>query len=251
LSIWTLTLLRETRPFLSLRSFLAYRRFLLSKPQPGDDTIALHLKPPIDRTVFLRKWGSDPDTFEEVIQGEAYRPVLEHIPRCRTMIDLGANIGLATLYLASRYRCRCLSVEPNPETFRILSKNVSGLADVLQAGVWSSQAPLAAGCANARYSMSSVASDPSGSISGLPMPAIIERSGFETVDLLKIDVEGAEVQAFQGDPSWLNQIGALAIEFHGESRRLMDFDAVMAAYGFRIAADGTHTTLAIRTPQLS
>jgi hypothetical protein len=48
----------------------------------------------------------------------------------RTIIDAGANIGLASLYLAQAFReCRILAVEPDPDNFEILIHNVRRLKD--------------------------------------------------------------------------------------------------------------------------
>ena len=46
-----------------------------------------------------------------------YQGVLGQVKECRTVIDLGANIGLAALYFASHYpRCQLFAVEPHPGT---------------------------------------------------------------------------------------------------------------------------------------
>jgi FkbM family methyltransferase len=245
---WTVDLFRQTKPFLSPFSFLQYRDFLRHEPQtPSEELLKLRLKSPVGRPVFLRKWGSDPLTFDEVFIEQVYRPVVANLDSCRTLIDLGANIGLASLYLSSHFNCRCVCVEPNPDTFRILKMNFAGTdTQLLHAAVWSSETTVAADCPEAHFSMSKVAPALDGQIPGLPITAIIRRSGFESVDLLKIDIEGAEVEVFRGDLSWLNAVRAIAIEFHGDSRKQTAFDAVMQRFHFRVI-EGGHTTLAIRS----
>jgi hypothetical protein len=76
------------------------------------------------------------------------------------------------------------------------------------------------------------------------MQSIYQRSGFQEVDLLKVDIEGAEVQLLQGDLSWLDHVRVVAIEFHGDSRKESGFDEIMK--GRRIIDDSSHTTLAIK-----
>ena len=78
------------------------------------------------------------------------------------------------------------------------------------------------------------------------MQEVIEASGFPRIDLLKIDIEGAEVELFKGDTEWLSRVGAIAIEFHGESRRESGFDHLMDRFGLVIAESGGHTVLALR-----
>lgn len=76
------------------------------------------------------------------------------------------------------------------------------------------------------------------------MQTIFERSGFDRIDLLKVDIEGAEVQLLQGAGDWLTKVNAIAIEFHGNSRAESGFDQL--TQGFRIADESPHTVLAIR-----
>ena len=58
------------------------------------------------------------------------------------------------------------------------------------------------------------------------MAAILEASGFDVVDLVKIDIEGAERAVFR-QVDWLERVRALAIEFHGSAREEIGFDALM------------------------
>jgi len=79
------------------------------------------------------------------------------------------------------------------------------------------------------------------------MGEIIARSGFERIDVLKVDIEGAEVQLFSGDTSWLARVGMLMIEFHSDAREQIGFDALIARHGLRILKDsGSHTLTAGR-----
>lgn len=215
------------------------------------------MKRPFSGAVRLREWGSDLATFEEIVVSEIYETVVSSLPKVRTVIDLGANVGLASLYFAHRWpSCRILAVEPNPETFAILESNLAplirtGRCRTLRAAVWSANARLASAQEPGRYSAFSV-HEPSAertsnaAVEGQPMADIVDYSGFETIDLLKVDVEGAEVKLFSGDVSWLSRVGSIAIEFHGNSRMTSKFDEVTMAYGFRSREANAHTALATR-----
>lgn len=242
---------------MSLPSFFRYRDFLIrhnaNRLHPGQ-LLQLHLAHPISQPVYLRETGSDPLTFQELILDRVYAPVLRRVPTCRTLIDLGANIGLATLFLSAHYRhCRFLAVEPNPPTFALLERNLaprlqSGQGKLLRAAVWSAPAALAGNPAAGQqhYSRFETITSAEGGIQGLPMAAILDESGFDTVDLLKIDIEGAEIELFHGDLSWLPRIQAMAIEFHNDTRRQSAFDDIMRRHGFQIFDDNPHTVIAAR-----
>jgi len=82
-------------------------------------------------------------------------------------------------------------------------------------------------------------------VQGRTLSRIIQDSGFGTVDLIKIDVEGAERELFQGDLSWLERTRAIAIEFHGDSRRTCQFDEIVKRFEFHVH-EHPHTILAVR-----
>ena len=78
------------------------------------------------------------------------------------------------------------------------------------------------------------------------MDELLRRSGFREVDLLKMDIEGAEKDLFIGNPSWLDRVNNMVIEFHGDSRQQCCFDEMIAARGFKIVDDNAHTVTVAR-----
>jgi FkbM family methyltransferase len=224
-----------------------------------DGMLSLRLKRPFKGDVFLRERGSDMATFEEIVVEEVYKTVLPSVKNVKTVIDLGANIGLASLYLAYHYpACQILCVEPNPETYGLLLRNVgklnrSGRCKTLNAAVWGSHQWLAPDQKNAadRYSTFAVRAaleNESSALEGYTMNEILNYSGFDRVDLLKVDIEGAERELFSSqDLSWLDRVGAIAIEFHEDSRISSGFDDKMRRYGFEICNGNKHTVLARKT----
>jgi FkbM family methyltransferase len=259
---WTVSFVREWLPYMSLRSVLRLRDYELRSARGGQiegQTIELRMKSPVRGTVSLREVGSDILTFNEVIKDEVYKSILQKLKQCETIIDLGANIGLASLYFAGHYpSCRLLAVEPNPPTYRVLTANLrnlieSGRCRTLQAAVWGSERKLVADPSQGKEHYSAFATrEASGAeaddetMQGFPITSIIRDSGFETVDLLKVDIEGAEVELFKGDLEWLRRVRAIAIEFHHGSREEIGFDRIMRDYGFRIYDQNQHTVLAVR-----
>ena len=259
---WTISFAREWWPYMSARSIVRLRDYELRSARGGQiqgRTLELLLKSPVRGLVSLREVGSDILTFNEVIKEQVYRNISEQVKTCDTVIDLGGNIGLASLYFANRYpTCHLFAVEPHPENYRMLLCNLreliaSGRCRTLQAAAWGSEKALAADPSQASdhysaFAAREAASDenPRETMIGLPIRKIIAESGFRKIDLLKVDIEGAEVELFKGDPSWLKDVGAIAIEFHEDSRRACGFDRLMQECQFRIYDGDPHTILAIR-----
>jgi FkbM family methyltransferase len=259
---WSIAFAAEWYPHLTMRSILRLRDYELRKKR-GDAMeggLLLTLRR-TGTTCTLRESGSDMLTFIEVIKEQVYKDVVSLVPRCEAIVDLGANIGLASLYFASHYSaCRIFAVEPNPSTYALLTSNLAPLIEAdrcqtLNAAVWRRATDLGAAesVKTNHYSAFKTtevvgkSSEGGPKISGLPMSRILLQSGFQKVDLLKVDIEGAEVELFQDELSWLTNVRAIAIEFHGESRRLSNFDEIMATYGFKIIDGGSHTVVALKT----
>jgi FkbM family methyltransferase len=256
---WRFRFVAEWFPYMSLDSVLRFRRHEVESENGSvnSDLLTLQLKQPIKGAVSLRRKGSDVLTFQEVVKDEVYRGVRDQIRDCQTVVDLGANIGLASLYFANSFpACRVMAVEPNPTTYALLETNLSSLiatgrCRVAKLAVWSHEAALAAdnNVEPDHYSAFATKEASKGSdnnIEGVTMETLLSQSGFSVVDLLKVDIEGAEVELFKGRVDWLKRINAIAIEFHGDSRSVCKFDQLMSDYGFRIVQEEAHTVIAVK-----
>ena len=148
------------------------------------------------------------------------------------IVDCGSNIGMATLFFKKVFpECRITAFEPEPETFAILSRNIAmnGLKDVraYNAAVSNEEGEI------------SFYSDPEVPGSGM-MSMMDARSGMgrtqkvrtvklsdyldREIDLLKLDVEGAEHQVFQ-DLEGAKKMGLIKnmiIEYHHHMNRNSD-----------------------------
>jgi len=260
---WTISFLREWAPRMSLASALRLRNYAirerLGRLRPHH-MLVLHMKRPFHAKIALREVGSDMATFQEIVKQEVYKPISCRLPGFQTLIDLGANIGLATLYLAQNSPgCQVLAVEPNPDTHRVLKHNLQSLSRAgrcrtLRGAVWGahrllSLVPEAGQDRFSMFTVSKVRRVPEADlkVEGYTMPELLEYAGFESVDLLKVDIEGAEVELFKNDMRWLERVGCLAIEFHEGTREASQFDEVMTCHGFQILPGGNHTVWAARS----
>lgn len=261
---WTIGLATQLSFLMTMRSIWRYRGHVLRHERGGctaGDILELDLRQPYRCRVALRATDSDLGTFNEVFVSQVYRAAVRCVQGARSVIDLGSNIGLSALYFAAHLpKARIYCVEPGADTYAFMNQNVAELRagsrlESLQGAVWDAECRLHADPAAAPYSnaltMRLAGPDQPGEFSGYPMAEIIRRSGFRRVDLLKADIEGAERQLFANDVSWLDAVGAIAIEFHGTSRADARFDHVVAAHGFSIVEDGAHTVVAARTAETS
>src|SRR3569832_175739 len=152
----------------------------------------------------LRPDSSDPFVFHQVFVAREYDS--PNLPAtARTIVDLGANIGLASLFFAAKYpAARILAVEPDVDNVALLAANLAPLgerATPLRAAAWPHDGQISllqdddAGTPLGSWGVQ-VAERPGG---GTLVPChnvatLLDRAGFDRVDVLKVDIEGAELE---------------------------------------------------------
>ena len=139
----------------------------------------------------------------------------------RTVLDLGANIGLASAWFRERYPdARVIAVEPDPATFSKLERNLGGDDGVTLVNLAvSSTSGEVALFRPAGYSVGSSLRASGGSQAGAAriractLDELWAELGLEGLDLLKLDVEGAELDVLDGF-SHLGSVRAIVGEAH-------------------------------------
>src|SRR5437870_6519350 len=148
---WTVSFVLDWWPYLSLGSILRLRDYEIRYGKGNlrvGQVLKLRMVSPIQGKVHLREVGSDAFTFKEVLKDQVYREVISRVHKCHSVIDLGANIGLSSLYFASLFpSSKIFVVEPNPGTYELLKQNVGeliqkGRCQTLMAAVWGNEQKL-------------------------------------------------------------------------------------------------------------
>ncbi|MDX2087512.1 MAG: FkbM family methyltransferase, partial [Kofleriaceae bacterium] len=171
--------------------------------------------------MHLRTRSSDVTVFEQVFVHREYEFPMDFTPGF--VIDAGANIGCASVYFANRFpEARIVAIEPEPANFALLSRNLAPYGDrvrLVEAGLWDREASLRVieGEAGASWAfrVEECAPDAPDAVLATSLDAVAEPSRHPTIDLLKIDIEGAERQVFSAScDSWLKRTRLLVIETH-------------------------------------
>lgn len=173
----------------------------------------------------------------EIFSDEVYRFVASR-PKPH-IIDCGANVGMSVIYFKNLYPdSTVLAFEPDPTQFQILQRNVAtyGLSGVTmhRKAVWNASTALSF--------------QPSGGIGGrvvdegavrnaITVEAVRLRDFLTThVDLLKMDIEGAEYAVLEDCQDKLYLVENIFVEFHErvrEEQRLHDMLSILKRAGFR------------------
>lgn len=132
------------------------------------------------------------------------------------MIDAGAYIGDTTAYFLSRYSSlRAVALEPNPETFEIARRNLDPYGEraiLIQQGLFSSDGVQCFDGVDTGVAISATGH----AVECTSISSIVERFHIDRIDILKMDIEGAEEAIFASNPEkWLSIVDMLIIEIHG------------------------------------
>jgi len=174
----------------------------------------------IPQPVHVRVGTSDAHLYYKILLRDEYALNLPFTPR--TIVDAGANIGLTSIYYAQQYpRARVISVEAEATNFAILSRNVSSYPGIvpIHAALWKSDGLI---CVSERSSDSGkwgfITHEGAGAkVRAITMQTLMHELNIESIDLLKVDIEGAEIELFDGR-EWVDKVQALAIELHDRFR---------------------------------
>lgn len=139
--------------------------------------------------------------------------------RPTTILDVGAYVGYAAVFLATRFPdAEIVSLEPTETNFRTLFANTRPYPNVtpLNAALW----PRRGGVAGFDHEQGDWGAkvkfvDGEAAILAITVEDILERFGWTEIDFLKCDCEGAEVEILK-DPNvpWARRVKLAAVETH-------------------------------------
>lgn len=207
-------LARDRRAFLQfVAAALAYRVQRVLRLPAGDRPRTVRFKNDVTLTYRLNR--GDIRAIAEVWMSHAYELPFDIRPA--NIIDLGANIGAASVWFATRYGCtKLVAVEPVSDSARVARINLTRLdieAEVIEAAV-GPRAGTARFETNATSTLGRL-SDEGVEVAVITVPDLIERFlPGERISLLKMDIEGGEEELFNGDTSWLSRVDCLVVELH-------------------------------------
>jgi len=209
----------------------------------------------------LRKLpSSDYYVFKQVFVDQEYQSPISYFEKnnidLNTVIDAGANIGLTSIYIKQHFpNAKIACIEPDHENIALLKYNLqpfiedksikthhagllgkSGLGlsitqDFRGGNDWAKQVEV---------------TDSSNDLKSITVNDILDQNSFNNIDLLKIDIEGAETFLLEKntDLDFLKVTKVIAIEIHDEYNCRGEINQLFQEYNFMLLETG-ETTLAI------
>lgn len=201
--------------------------------------------PGIPHSVNLRKGTSDIAVFYQIFIKQQYS--FKMPADIKTIIDCGANIGLASIFFATKFpSAKIIAVEPESSNFQMLKKNCAPYKNIvaLQKAIWFKSGTLQLqdpGLGHYGFTTIESESISNGGVDAVSIDDLVEQYRLNEIDLLKIDIEGAEKELFGSNfDGWLPKTKLIAIEVHdhlrdGISRTLIK---ALAKYDFSMGSFG-------------
>jgi FkbM family methyltransferase len=188
--------------------------------------------PQVPHPIWLREGTSDFGVMEQIFVHRAYdfgrwsshfamieRTYGKLLERGKlpVIVDCGANIGCATIWFALRFpRAIIYAVEPEPQTFMTLGRNVSAYGNVtpIEAGISDRMTRLSLRNPDGRPIACQTVDDEQGSIGTVTVPHLLDRLPNCAPLIVKVDIEGYETSLFRSNTTWAAQTPLVIFEPH-------------------------------------
>ncbi len=190
--------------------------------------------------------SSDIPTYRQVFNNQDYDFL--SVVQPKVIVDAGANIGLASLYFANKFPdAKIIAVEPEQSNFELLQKNSAPYQNIipLQAALWHKNDEInvtdpGEGKWAFRTEMKNSQEKLSGKTAGQHMSFCCrndrrqDHAGLQPyeIDVLKVDIEGAEREVFSDSSAWLEKVDAIIIELHDRLKAGCSRSFYLGSFGF-------------------
>lgn len=199
-----------------------YRRQDPSAPYRIDHLYTNQLPHPVK----CRYGSSDFRVFRQVFLADQYGPIQAE-KDIKLVIDCGAYTGYSTVYFLNKYpQAHVIAVEPDGRNFELLEENLRFYAarvTLFHAGIWSHRTRLRV--VQRQYGEWSTRvmeckENERGDLDAVDIPTLLTTGGYKTIDILKVDIEGAEDTLFGHHyERWIDSVNTIAIELHSPRSR--------------------------------
>jgi FkbM family methyltransferase len=167
-------------------------------------------------------------TYNEIFVCEIYR--FETNQSNPVILDCGANIGISSLYFKTIYpNATLIAFEPDESLAVIFEKNMAQNSirnyTLHRAAVWTENGTISFDNKGSEASSIDVSGNSSFQVPTVKLAAIL--AGQNHIDLLKIDIEGAEYPVVQDIENELHKVHHLFIEYHGLTTETFKLETIL------------------------
>jgi FkbM family methyltransferase len=135
-----------------------------------------------------------------------------------TVVDLGAHRGEFSTLVSEQFGCKCYAVEASPDLCSLILEN--RLLKPYNYVINDSNQPVKFHLAhnpecNTIYNLPTQTTDKVVQVEGITLDKFLEINQINQIDLLKVDIEGAEIELFNSlSDATIAKIKQISVEFH-------------------------------------
>jgi FkbM family methyltransferase len=181
-------------------------------------------RPYIKFPLYLRVPSTDAGVFDQIFITQEYNFDVKKTPKI--IVDAGANIGLASIYFSNKFPdAKVIAIEPEESNMEILKRNIAPYENIIpvEGALWHENSRInlvdpgfgkwgfmtqEQNIVEERYG------DVVHTVQGITIDAIMKDQGIDHIDILKIDIEGAEREVFKDPSRWIDKVDILIVELH-------------------------------------
>jgi len=206
--------------------FTGLKRIMFRNPRVKIKKVRV---PGFESDVLIRQFTSDVETFYQVLIKKEYKYEPPTSPRF--IIDAGANIGLTSVYFSLNFpSATIIAIEPEPSNLEILNSNVQAFPNIhVISGALIGNAGVAHvfDPGNGHWGFQAVGTPP---LEGQSRESVLQVPGYtvseilklydrQFVDILKLDIEGAEQEVMEHSAPWIGRVNTIVAELHDRDKR--------------------------------
>jgi len=219
---------------------------------PGN-TIRLYRNLKKERCFTLRVYGNafcirgksvDFAVFNSIFALGEYDFEIDFDPE--VILDAGANTGASAVYFHHRYRgARIIAIEPEQTNFDLLVKNTAPYQNItcIRGAIYGEDTSLKISDTTVdKYAFRvERATSTDDSVAGFTIDTLMKQYSIAHIDILKMDIEGAEYDVFMHEPGeWLSKTRLLIMEVHELFKPGITelVNSILSSYNFEIIHKG-------------
>jgi FkbM family methyltransferase len=195
-----------------------------------DENITKIIRDDIKAPLFLRNNTTDVSVYRSIIEYKEYDFLVDKHPKI--IIDAGANIGLSAVFFANKYPdAKIIAIEPAESNINILEKNIKPYSNIhlIKAALWDSVGEInlfnvGFGNWGFRVGVDNNYNDirktqEQCSTPTITVEKILQDYSIDNIDILKLDIEGAEKEVLNKSSMWIGKVNSLIVELHESLKR--------------------------------
>lgn len=207
------------------------------KPKLATRTVSIRLRDLGGNRAVFRPSTTDYDVLLETFLGRFHLEPVSGTPG--RILDLGANIGLTMAHYAHLFpAAQIVGVELDDGNFALCRENVApygGRCTVFRGAVWTEDGEITYRRSGGNEWGFAVGDGTSGEevvAPAMTVDTVLRRAGWDWVDFVKMDVEGAERELLRRNDGWIDKVGRIGVEIHAPYT-VQDCERDLRDLGFR------------------